>query len=98
MTDPRRIPETKGDGFEIRPRRETSFTSCQQRSACFVGVSFTIVHPVLAEPVSGPIKVIRTEVDDSQENRLHAAYRAYQAGNIGAAKAGYAGGAAGLSG
>lgn len=98
MTDPRRIPETKGDGpllttcrgmFQIRPRRnKLHFLSAAL--ACFVGVSFTIVHPVLAEPVSGPIKVIRTEVDDSQENRLHAAYRAYQAGNISAAKAGYA--------
>ncbi len=89
MTDPRRIPETKGDGFEIRPRRnKLHFLSVAL--ACFVGVSFTIVHPVLAEPVSGPIKVIRTEVDDSQENRLHAAYRAYQAGNTGAARAGYA--------
>ena len=89
MTDPRRIPETKRDGFEIRPRRnKLHFLSAAL--ACFVGVSFTIVHPVLAEPVSGPIKVIRTEIDGSQENRLNAAYRAYQAGNIGAARAGYA--------
>ena len=56
--------------------------------ACFV-VSFTIAHPVSAEPVSGPIKVIRTEIDGSQESRLNSAYRAYQAGNTGAARSGY---------
>ena len=57
--------------------------------ACFV-VSFTIVHPVPAEPVSGPIKVIRTEIDGSHENRLTTAYRDYQAGNIRTARSGYA--------
>ena len=57
--------------------------------ACFVGVSFTIVHPVLAEPDPGPIKVIRTEIDAGHENRLHAAYRAYRDGNLVAARAGY---------
>lgn len=58
--------------------------------ACLAGVSLTIVHPVLAEPVSGPIKVIRTEIDGNQESRLNTAYRSYQAGDIGAARSGYA--------
>lgn len=57
--------------------------------ACFVGVSFTIVHSVLAEPDPASISVIRTEIDGNQESRLNAAYRAYQAGDIGAARSGY---------
>ena len=54
-----------------------------------IGVVCATTHPVLAAPDSGPIKVIRTEIDAGHETRLHGAYRAYRDGNPAAAKAGY---------
>ena len=127
MTEPRRIPETKGDGplltrcrgmFELRPgfwgqskilvipvgggiRGDFTLTpglrlfcGCiallPAALACYIGFVAMTIRPAFAEPDPGPIKVIRTEIDGNQENRLNAAYRAYQAGDIGAARAGYA--------
>ena len=57
--------------------------------ACCIGFLALTIRPALAEPVSGPIKVIRTEIDAGHENRLHAAYRAYRDGDLAAARAGY---------
>ena len=54
--------------------------------ACVLSGAF---RPVMAEPDSAPISVIRVETDGNLEKKLNGAYRAYQAGDIGAARFGY---------
>ena len=85
--------QTNGQGCEVQGQsRCTALLSTML--ACCVGILFTASCPVPAEPDSGPnhsgpIKVIRTEIDAGHEQGLHEAYRDYRDGNLAAAAAGY---------